>query len=171
MALKLNDKSQFPILIIGDAVLAFKKFYNQPISYVNNLNDLRDLIAYYSGMECLDKIIVIDDISKLHRDAEGILLKFIEDTKSRIILLSQFDVCSSIILSRCKNIIKKVDTKTTSKFASMEACANELEKLGNDTLYYQKVKVMGQICPEYYYYDTKYKADRKALEVLNTDVK
>lgn len=167
MALNLSDKTQFPILIIGDAVLAFKKFYDKPINYVSNLNDLRDLIAYYSGMSNLENIIVIDDISKLHKSAEGLLLKFVEDMDSRIILLSQFDVCSPVILSRCKNIVKKVDTKTTSKFSSFEACNNELEKLGRDTLYYQKVKVMGQTCPEYYYYETKFKANKKALEVLN----
>ena len=81
----------------------FKQIYTGNIIYISNSEEARELIQELSGIE-LEKTLVIDDISNLYRDT--ILLKFLEETKLKLVLLASVDNLSDTLLSRIK-IIKK----------------------------------------------------------------
>ncbi|MFW6029673.1 MAG: hypothetical protein ACOCRO_05400, partial [Halanaerobiales bacterium] len=107
-----NIEENCPILLMGDAVIDFKKDYTNPVNKVRNIDDVRELVAYYSGIDFLDYPLVIEGLSFLDNKAVFVLLKLVEESELNIILLSKFDKISPIILSRIKTKIKYYKEET-----------------------------------------------------------
>ena len=118
--------------------------YTGNIINIFNVENTRELIQELSGIS-LEKPLVIDDISLLYRST--ILLKFIEESKLKLILLASKDNLSSTLLSRIKTIKKYPDESNTSfnltsiKDAEKHIKSEELNQ--DDTINY-----LATTCPE-----------------------
>ena len=135
-------------LIIGDAVTEFKKSYEGSICFVSNNEELRSLVAYYSGIRTLDREIVIEDISFIP-DASSTLLKFIEDTTLDVILLSRYDKVDQVLLSRISDVDKRYTSDVTSQFLNCSVGNEKIEDmLSSDTSYYDKARYYANIAPK-----------------------
>lgn len=106
-----NVEGKTPILFIAGARTIFKTIYQGNIINISNVENTRDLIQELSGIE-LEKPLVIDDLSLLYRDT--LLLKFIEETKLKLVLLASIDNLSNTLLSRMKIIKKFPDDESLS---------------------------------------------------------
>lgn len=118
--------------------------YTGNIINIFNVENTRELIQELSGIS-LEKPLVIDDISLLYRST--ILLKFIEESKLKLILLASKDNLSSTLLSRIKTIKKYPDESNVSfnltsiKDAKKHIKSEELNQ--DDTINY-----LATTCPE-----------------------
>lgn len=118
--------------------------YTGNIINIFNVENSRELIQELSGIS-LEKPLVIDDISLLYRST--ILLKFIEESKLKLILLASKDNLSSTLLSRIKTIKKYPDESnisfnlTSIKDAEKHIKSEELNQ--DDTINY-----LATACPE-----------------------
>lgn len=118
--------------------------YTGNIINIFNVENTRELIQELSGIS-LEKPLVIDDISLLYRST--ILLKFIEESKLKLILLASKDNLSSTLLSRIKTIKKYPDESnisfnlTSIKDAEKHIKSEELNQ--DDTINY-----LATTCPE-----------------------
>lgn len=118
--------------------------YTGNIINIFNVENTRELIQELSGIS-LEKPLVIDDISLLYRST--ILLKFIEESKLKLILLASKDNLSSTLLSRIKTIKKYPDEPNVSfnltsiKDAEKHIKSEELNQ--DDTINY-----LATTCPE-----------------------
>lgn len=118
--------------------------YTGNIINIFNVENIRELIQELSGIS-LEKPLVIDDISLLYRST--ILLKFIEESKLKLILLASKDNLSSTLLSRIKTIKKYPDESNVSfnlisiKDAEKHIKSEELNQ--DDTINY-----LATTCPE-----------------------
>lgn len=133
-----------PLLLIGGARTIFKSMYTGNILNIYNVESTRDLIQELSGID-LEKPLVIDDLSLLYRDT--ILLKFLEETNLKLILLASKDNLSSTLLSRMK-IIKKFPDENNLEFketsmADAQHHINTEELNQEDSLNY-----LSNTCPE-----------------------
>ena len=82
----------YPCLHLGlKAVQRFKKEYKGDIKELFTVDDVRDLIFYYYGIEKLPYELVIEDLSRLSQAGISALLKFTEETRIRLVFLSVFD--------------------------------------------------------------------------------
>ena len=118
--------------------------YTGNIINIFNVENTRELIQELSGIS-LEKPLVIDDISLLYRST--VLLKFIEESKLKLILLASKDNLSSTLLSRIKTIKKYPDESnisfnlTSIKDAEKHIKSEELNQ--DDTINY-----LATTCPE-----------------------
>lgn len=118
--------------------------YTGNIINIFNVENTRELIQELSGIS-LEKPLVIDDISLLYRST--VLLKFIEESKLKLILLASKDNLSNTLLSRIKTIKKYPDESNTSfnltsiKDAEKHIKSEELNQ--DDTINY-----LATTCPE-----------------------
>lgn len=118
--------------------------YTGNIINIFNVENTRELIQELSGIS-LEKPLVIDDISLLYRST--ILLKFIEESKLKLILLASKDNLSSTLLSRIKTIKKYPDESnisfnlTSIKDAEKHIKSEDLNQ--DDTINY-----LATTCPE-----------------------
>lgn len=166
--INLKDPSVYPILIIGSYVTDFKKSIKIPMYHVENLNDVKDFVSYYSGIKHLDRPVVLEDISFLNKQVEGQLLKFIEETSLKIIVLSYYDKNSLIFLSRFKTVVKAMKDKTTSLFLPMKQGYSKIEQATvENTPYYQRVSLQGKNSPELYYYDKLLRYNRNYEKIID----
>ena len=139
----------YPRLIIGDAVTDFKKSYSGKIESLQSIPELKDLVSYYTGIKHLDRELVIEDISFLGSDASASLLKFIEETSLRVVLLSRYDKVDKVLLSRIREVQKYYSQATSSQFLNCRD-GNERIKdmLSEDSHYYDKVRYMSKFSPK-----------------------
>ena len=85
-------------------------------------------------------------MSFLNEQCEGTLLKFIEETPLRVIMLSVYDKVSNVMLSRVKQVIKYQKDTVSSEFLSVSSGYKKLEDtLKPDSHYYDRVRYIGQI--------------------------
>lgn len=139
----------YPRLIIGDAVTEFKRTYNGKIEQVQSIPELKDLISYYTGIRHLDRELVIEDISFLGVEANSVLLKFVEESPLRIILLSRYDKVDKVLLSRIKDVQKYYTQSTTSMFLNCKDGNERIQDmLSEDSHYYDKVRYMSKFSPK-----------------------
>lgn len=101
----------FPKLFIGDAVKSFitymnKNNYNYPINYIYSKEDLIDLIDRFSYYANYNQPVIISDISYLNKQGQSLLLKFIDDSKLKIILLASRDNILNTVISRVREYRK-----------------------------------------------------------------
>lgn len=101
----------FPKLFVGDAAVSFKRYlkknsYNYTINSIQSRDDLIELIERFSRYSSYTLPVIFDDISFLsHRD-QSILLKFMDDTDLKLVLLASRDNILSTIISRVREFRK-----------------------------------------------------------------
>ena len=116
----LEHVEMCPCLLIGKYVTEFKKVYKDTIERVYTLDDVRNLIDSYDGVSSVNsKFLVLDGIGYLSHVGQNSLLKFIEESKLPIIILSYGDKISPIIMSRMKIIVKRWDVVKNLNFSSV----------------------------------------------------
>lgn len=148
----IADNTMFPLLILGGAVQDFKKEYDGQIIRLNDATEVREFVSYYNSISKLDRVLVIEDLSFLPDSCEGLLLKFIEESKLNLVILSVFDKVSPIMLSRVKRVIKYSKEKVDSEFGKVSSGYKKLEEtLKPDSHYFDKVRYMGKFSPKMYY--------------------
>ena len=151
----LEHVEMCPCLLIGKYVTEFKKVYKDTIERVYTLDDVRYLIDAYDGISNINsKFLVLDGIGYLSHVGQNSLLKFIEESKLPIIILSYGDKISPIIMSRMKIIVKRWDTVKNLNFSSVadtisyinEKNSTREEKMSE----FEEVQVMANMCPSLY---------------------
>ena len=140
-----------PRLYIGKAAQELKKRIQFPVYQVTK-ETLSEFIEYYSTIPVMKFPLVIEDLAYLPVDSQSNLLKFIEDSKLNIILLSSEDQIITTILSRM-SLVYKIKEKVVSDFNSPRQAQEELDKIDQDTYYLTYVKKQMQLSPISYYYD------------------
>ena len=144
-----SRKREFPILLIGRDVVEFKRRYKGSINTLYTLEDVRDLVSYYTGISNIDRILVIEDLSNLPKQAEGLLLKFVEESKLDLVFLSRYDTVSAVFLSRMKTVKTTPINKTKSRFLSASKGYKELLEMENeDNSQYTKYVNIMDLCPK-----------------------
>ncbi len=115
---ELEDK-YFPLIFIGYPSYQLRKAINTSlINTVENIEEVRDLIEkYYNSME--EDVVYIQDISRIEYKAQDVLLKFLEESRLKIVLISSFDRIRPTIISRMKICLKSYFTPITSNFKSL----------------------------------------------------
>ena len=161
-----------PMLIMGTAVMDFKKGYGKPIKVVRTTEEVRDLVANYASISSLDVPLVIDDLSFLKDNLSSmLLLKLVEESKFNLILLSLYDKVSPIMLSRVKTIIKYQKDKVESEFMPVGSGLRRVEEqLSADSHYFDRVKAFAKISPAAYVFEKKLgsvKNKQKIIQLLD----
>jgi hypothetical protein len=141
----------YPRLYIGKAAQELKKRVQFPVYQITK-ETLTEFISYYSTIPSMKFPLVIEDLAYLPFDSQSNLLKFIEDSKLNIILLSSEDQILSTILSRM-SLVYKIKEQVTSVFNTPRQAQEELDKIDTDTYYLTYVKKQMQLSPISYYYD------------------
>lgn len=164
----VSSMKSFPALIIGNAVVDFKKNYHGPIARVTTPEELRDLVSYYSGIDDIGRILVVEDISFLSNPSlEGLLLKFVEESKLPLVLLSTYDKVSSVLLSRCKEVVKYYHNKTDSEFLSVADGNQKVnDTLSPDSYYFDRVRYYSKFSPKLYFLDKNVTSNRVKQKLL-----
>lgn len=164
----IENMNSFPLIVIGGAVVDFKKYYKGPISRATTPEDLRDFVSYYQSVSDLGRVLVLEDISFLSNPScEGLLLKFVEETRLSLVLLSTYDKVSSILLSRAKSVVKYYNTKTESDFGSVSSGFQRLnDTVKTDSHYYDRVRYMSKFSPKLYYLDKVITSNRVKTKIL-----
>lgn len=151
----LNNVGMCPCLMIGMYVQEFKKQYKDVIERVYNIDNVRDLIDSYEGVTRVNsKFLVLDGVGYLCATGQNSLLKFIEESKVPIILLSYSDKVSPIIMSRMKVIVKRCSKVKNLDFSSVsdtltfidEKNSTREEKMSE----VEEVQIMANMCPSLY---------------------
>lgn len=156
----IESLKEFPCVCFGDAVSDFKKYYKGPIVHLENDKDLREHIAYYSGLDDIGRLLVIEDISFI-TGANTILLKFIEETKLPVVLLSRYDKMDGVLLSRIKHIEKYYRDETGSQFLTGKRGQEIIENtLSENSSYFDRVRYMGKYSPVLFKLEKKIKVKR-----------
>lgn len=101
----------FPKLFVGDASKSFlhylhKNHYDYTINSITCRDDLISLIDAYSRYKNYNIPVIISDISFLNKQDQSILLKFMEDTNLKLILLASRDNILGTIISRVREFRK-----------------------------------------------------------------
>lgn len=148
----LNNKEMCPCVLIGKYVNEFKKIYRGKIFSAHTLEEVRYIVNNYTGISDLeDRYFVIDGISFLSNNGQNALLKFIEESKFPIVILSYYDKISSIVLSRIKFIFKRPLKEVTNlkfvKVKDMLAMIDEKKKSDPDLSEIEEVKLYAENCP------------------------
>lgn len=163
----LNHRG-FPLLVIGDAVTDFKAVYSGKIEVAESLDEMRELVSYYTSIPVLDRPLVIEDISLFAKNGEGILLKFVEESPLNLILLSRFDSVSSVLLSRVKSVWKYYNDEIDSQFLPVSKGSKMLEDaLDEKTHYYSRIRYMGKFSPKQIYLERSIKHSRYRNRIIS----
>lgn len=141
----------YPRLYIGRAAYELKRRVNLPVHQVSK-ETLDDFISYYSSFNSIKDPLVIEDLAYLPIEAQASMLKFIEDSKLNIILLSSEDNIIQTVLSRM-SLIYKIKEKVFSQFIPSSQAEEELDLIDHDTFYLTYVKKQMSLSPITYYYD------------------
>jgi hypothetical protein len=139
----------YPLVVIGDAVTDYKRYYDGVIITLQSISDLREKIAYYSSVSNIGRVLVLEDISFLGTEATAALLKFIEETTIPVVLLSRYDKLDRVLLSRIRRVVKYYKEPTGSKFMSPSLGHQQMQDtLSSDSHYYDVVRYMGKLSPK-----------------------
>lgn len=164
----ISKNTAYPLLIMGDAVTDFKKIYSDKINTADNMEEMRELIAYYTSISYLDRPLVIEDISLFAKNGEGVLLKFVEETKLKLILLSRFDKVSNVLLSRIKMVVKYYKEPVTSQFMTVSSGYQALQQsVEPSSHYYDKVRYMGKLSPKQIYLEKNIRQRRNKEKIMS----
>lgn len=152
----------FPKLFIGQAAKAFVSFinknnYNYNINYIQSREDLISLIDTYSKYKNYNLPIIISDISYLNKADQSLLLKFMEDSNLKIILLASRDNILNTIISRVKEFRKYyVNNRDISFMNIANAYDNSKEELEflKDSSIEDKCVIYNKYNPVLYYINT-----------------
>lgn len=151
-----NIRVTAPVILIGDAVVMFKKMYSGPIREVYTSDDVRDVVSDYYGIDNLTHPLIIEDLAMLSSSSSFLILKLVEEAKFPIILLSSYDKVSPILLSRCKTIVKFSLTTINSQFMSAYRGREAMDDyLGDGSARIDQLRWMRDNSPVLYYYENK----------------
>ena len=93
--------------MIGTYVNAFKRMFDGTIEKVTSTKRVQNLIEEYSGITQVNSgVLAVEGIGYLSNQGQNSLLKFIEESKLPIVLLSYQDHVLSTIRSRMKIVVK-----------------------------------------------------------------
>ena len=149
----LNNKYMCPCLMIGKYVNDFKKIYKDVIERVYSLKDVKRVVDEYDGVENVNSgVLVLEGVGYLSDTGQNSLLKFIEESKLPIIILSYNDKVSPIIHSRMKIVVKRwYDVKNLDflKVREAQKILNEKKK-ESDFKEYEEIQFMADSCPTLY---------------------
>lgn len=149
----LHNKSLCPCLLIGKYVNEFKRTYKGTIERCYSLNDVKRIVDEYDGItEVNSDFLVLEGVGYLSETGQNSLLKFIEESKLPIIVLSYSDKVSPIIHSRMKNVMKKwYDVKTLDFLPEDSALKNLNEKKKEpDFREENEIQYLAEACPMLY---------------------
>lgn len=140
--------------MVGAPYRELKMKTDLPIRRVVNQEELTGVISQYTGVSNLESPLLIEDLAYLSPANLQQLLKFIEDSRLRVVLLSTYDVFTPPLLSRVKVFIKQSMEKTNS---NMLAPSKGRERLSNllseDSHVLDKVRYQGKESPLIFYND------------------
>lgn len=172
----------FPKLFCGDAATAFKSYlkkhdYKYEINYISCREDLLNIIDTYSHYKNYTLPVIISDISFLKKKDQSILLKFMDDTDLKIILLASRDNILDTIISRVREFRKfyTIDKGSRAGFINIskarEMFNNDCGNISDDTSYEDRLCVYNKYNPllayDNYLVRSYYKNDQvKLLNLL-----
>lgn len=135
-------------LVIGYAAKLVKQMMRGSYYTITNVEETREFVAKFSVP--LDKLIVVEDLSRIGIKGQAALLKFLEESYCPILLLASEDHILDTIISRCKVVIKvPVDTKYKSESLSDFLEDRKLDFNFADTQALEEEAL--KYCPEYFY--------------------
>jgi hypothetical protein len=139
--------------MIGKYVNDFKQRYKDTIERAYTLNDVRNLVDEYDGIQSVKSgFLVLDGVGFLSDVGQNSLLKFIEESKLPIILLSQTDKVSPIIMSRMKIVVKKWYPIEKVSFVQPRDALKALAEKKKDVNFkeLQEAQFLADNCPSLY---------------------
>lgn len=149
----LKKKELCPCLMIGKYVNEFKRMYKDVIERVYTLKDVKRVVEEYEGVDNVNSgVLVLEGVGYLSDTGQNSLLKFIEESKLPIIILSYNDSVSPIIHSRMKTVVKRwyeVKSLDFMKVGDAQRTLNE-KKRESDFKEYQEIQFMADYCPPLY---------------------
>ena len=164
----INIREKSPVLLIELAATLFREEYSKEVYTINNQEELRSLIETFSNTP-YDGLLVIEDISKVYD--LSVLLKFLEETKTPVILLAYRDGnnINNTILSRIKTLVKfpygNANSNLISAREGLDLWKVEQTRQDQDRFYASE-------SPELYYLKTrtgKYVCNTKIVELLSKE--
>lgn len=161
----------YPRLYIGKAAQELKKRMNLRVIQVTK-ESIADFLDYYTNIPKMDSPLVIEDIYYLPAYCQSDLLKFIEDSNLKIILLSSEDNIIPTILSRM-SLVYKLPEQIDSEFLPASQARKELDEIDSDTFYLNYVKKQRALSPITYYNDTLLQGKsnkKKLLQLLESEI-
>lgn len=171
------------VLIGGSLVSTFKRCFKGTIETIYSIDDVRRVVDEYDGIESVNSgILALVGVGALYETGQNSLLKFIEEAKLPIVILSSNDRVSPIIMSRVKFTYKLVNPIEDMKFEHMKSGLNRVEQALEDVRdksladkELAEVYAMVDYCPELFgvYYSSRERQDRMNFinkKILNTFV-
>ena len=135
-------------------MIDFKKEYKGKILPAHNLELVREIVCNYSGISSLEgRYLVLDGIGFLSETGNTALLKFLEESKIPIILLSYYDKVLPTITSRVKFVFKKpINTVLGFGSCSLEDLFDRLRDKEQDFNFKEqdRLKFVYENCPNAY---------------------
>lgn len=152
MLRKYKSIKQFPMGVVGEPYRELRSSSELPIRRVTNNEELRDLIAQYTGIKSLETPLLVEDLAFLSPWGLQSLLKFVEDTRLDVILLSTYDNFTPPLLSRLKVFIKAPIERTNSNFLDAGRGRDRIDSiLSGDSHVLDRVRYQGRESPILYY--------------------
>ena len=159
-------RSRSPLLLMGGEVFDFRKGTQYPVRSVRTSDDVRELVAYYTGVEQVANPLVVEDLSFLDGRSSFLLLKFVEESPIPIILLSLYDRVSPIILSRMRIVKKKpLQTAVKSLFGNPSDMFSKMGEELKESHTIERQKFMLENSPILYLWSETYKYVRNRNKV------
>lgn len=148
----LKEENRCPILFIGRYVNAFKRVYKGNITRIYTLDNVRNVLQEYDGIdEIRNPFLVLEGVGSLSGIGQNSLLKFIEESKLNLILLSYNDKVLSTILSRMRTVMKSWYPVKELKFLGMSTANSMLkEKKQQGMKEYEEIQFLADNCPSLY---------------------
>lgn len=145
---------RYPAVLIGREAIDFKRKSRAPIKIIRNLEETRELVAYYSNLDSLDYDLIIEDLSFIPPAGVFLLLKLVEEAKFNIVLLSTYDVFDGVLLSKIAEFRKRPIDASISEFMPVDkGRARYEEMLSPDTHVIDRMRFMLKISPVLIYYE------------------
>lgn len=149
----LSDDNLTPCLLVGRYVNIFKHIYDGYIQRTYSLNDVEHLIEEYEGIENVNsKFLVLEGVGNLSLTGQNSLLKFIEESKVPLILLSYNDKVINTIRSRMKIVAKlwyPVKSLSFSRVKDAQKAFNE-KKRDENFKGNAEIQFIADNCPRLY---------------------
>ena len=149
----LSNSSLCPCLLIGRYVNEFKHIFKDTIERVYNLQEVKNVVEEYEGVSSVNSgFLVLDGVGYLSDVGQNSLLKFIEESKLPIVLLSYTDRVSPIIMSRMKIVVKlwySVKSLSFTRVSDAQKALSE-KKSSGQMKEYDEVQFLADNCPMLY---------------------
>lgn len=165
---KVEDiRNTSPMLIVGPAMKTFLKAWKYKTISISDSKDLKEVIDYYSYVEPSYPL-VIYDLAILNKSSLNLLLKFIEEYKYPLILLSSYDNFDSILLSRIKTFLKFSGEPIKSNMLSLGDGIRALNDIDTkDLSNIDLTRKYLEYCPKLYQLNKSIKVHRNKSKIID----